>query len=77
MSSKIKTADELAALLAIQRALGKIIVFTNGCFDIIHTGHTRYLDQAKTCGDVLVIGLNSDSSVRAIKGEKLPINGQD
>lgn len=76
MPSKIKNQDELSTFLRALRSVGKKIVFTNGCFDIIHTGHTRYLDQAKAYGDILVIGLNSDSSVRAIKGEKRPINGQ-
>jgi D-beta-D-heptose 7-phosphate kinase/D-beta-D-heptose 1-phosphate adenosyltransferase len=50
------------------------IVFTNGCFDIIHTGHTRYLEKARSFGEVLVVAINSDSSVRLIKGEKRPIN---
>lgn len=77
MLSKIKTPDDLAALLSVLRSVGKTIVFTNGCFDIIHTGHTRYLNQAKAYGDILVIGLNSDSSVRGIKGDKRPINGQE
>jgi rfaE bifunctional protein nucleotidyltransferase chain/domain len=49
------------------------VVFTNGCFDILHTGHTRYLQQAKNLGDLLVVGLNSDASVRKLKGEKRPI----
>lgn len=74
MHSKIKAANELLPLLAILRAAGKTIVFTNGCFDIIHTGHTRYLATAKSFGDVLVVAVNSDSSVRLIKGEKRPIN---
>ncbi len=56
----------------LQRAGGKI-VFTNGCFDIIHAGHVRYLRKAKACGDILVVGLNSDSSVRKIKGQERPI----
>ncbi len=77
MLSKVKSAEDLAVLLDVLRSMGKRIVFTNGCFDIIHTGHTRYLNQAKAYGDILVVGLNSDSSVRAIKGEKRPINGQD
>jgi D-beta-D-heptose 7-phosphate kinase/D-beta-D-heptose 1-phosphate adenosyltransferase len=76
MSSKIMTADELRPLLAILRAAGKQIVFTNGCFDIIHTGHTRYLAIARSLGDVLVVAVNSDSSVRTIKGAKRPINSQ-
>ncbi len=51
----------------------KRVVFTNGCFDIIHAGHVRYLNKAKALGDILVVGLNSDSSVRTIKGPKRPI----
>ncbi|MCX5833065.1 MAG: D-glycero-beta-D-manno-heptose 1-phosphate adenylyltransferase [Deltaproteobacteria bacterium] len=52
---------------------GKKIIFTNGCFDILHTGHTRYLREARKLGDILVVGVNSDASVRAIKGSKRPI----
>ena len=52
---------------------GRTVVFTNGCFDILHQGHVRYLSQAKRCGDYLVIGLNSDQSVRAIKGPNRPL----
>ena len=74
MHKKIKTVQELLPLLAILRATGKKIVFTNGCFDLIHTGHTRYLAKAKSLGDVLVVAVNSDESVRVIKGEKRPIN---
>ena len=70
MLSKIKTVDELRPLLEILRSTGKKIVFTNGCFDLIHTGHTRYLAKAKTYGDILVVAVNSDASVRVIKGEK-------
>lgn len=54
------------------RRQGKKIVFTNGCFDLIHIGHVRYLQQARECGDCLVLGINSDESIRAIKGEKRP-----
>jgi rfaE bifunctional protein nucleotidyltransferase chain/domain len=74
MLGKIKTVAELLPLLAILRAAGKKIVFTNGCFDIIHTGHTRYLATARSLGDVLVVAVNSDASVHRIKGEKRPIN---
>ena len=56
---------------------GKKIVFTNGCFDILHVGHLRYLKKAKSFGDVLVVALNSDSSTRALKGETRPINNQN
>jgi rfaE bifunctional protein nucleotidyltransferase chain/domain len=76
MHSKIKTAQELRPLLEILRATGKKIVFTNGCFDLIHTGHTRYLTKAKSYGDILIVAVNSDASVRAIKGSKRPINGE-
>ncbi len=76
MPGKIKTTAELKPLLGILRSTGKKIVFTNGCFDLIHAGHTRYLAAAKTLGDVLVVAVNSDSSVRTIKGEKRPINSQ-
>jgi len=77
MQSKIKTIGELQSLLDILRATGTKIVFTNGCFDLIHTGHTRYLALAKSFGDILVVAVNSDASVRRIKGEKRPINPQD
>ncbi len=76
MLNKIKTVQELRPLLEILRAVGKKIVFTNGCFDIIHTGHTRYLATARSLGDVLIVAANSDSSVRVIKGEKRPVNPQ-
>jgi len=56
---------------------GKKVVFTNGCFDIIHAGHVDYLEKAKTLGDVLIVGLNSDASVRRIKGSERPINPQN
>jgi rfaE bifunctional protein nucleotidyltransferase chain/domain len=76
MQTKIKTVQELRPLLDILRATGKKIVFTNGCFDIIHTGHTRYLAIARSFGDLLVVAVNSDASVRTIKGDKRPINTQ-
>jgi rfaE bifunctional protein nucleotidyltransferase chain/domain len=76
MLAKIKTPVELRLLLAILRSTGKKIVFTNGCFDIIHTGHTRYLAKARSLGDVLVVAVNSDASVKTIKGDKRPINSE-
>lgn len=76
MHKKIKTTGETLPLLAILRAAGKKIVFTNGCFDIIHTGHTRYLAKAKSLGDILIVAVNSDASVRMIKGDKRPINSE-
>lgn len=59
------------------RQRGKQIVFTNGCFDILHAGHVRYLTTAKSFGDVLIVGLNTDESVRRLKGANRPINTQD
>ncbi len=59
------------------RRKNKKIVFTNGCFDIIHAGHVRYLTAAKNFGDVLIVGLNTDESVRRLKGANRPINNQD
>ncbi|MBR0261670.1 MAG: D-glycero-beta-D-manno-heptose 1-phosphate adenylyltransferase [Selenomonadaceae bacterium] len=59
------------------RRQNKKIVFTNGCFDIIHAGHVRYLTAAKNFGDVLIVGLNTDDSVKRIKGANRPINNQD
>jgi rfaE bifunctional protein nucleotidyltransferase chain/domain len=55
----------------------KIVVFTNGCFDILHSGHVRYLAAAKRLGDLLVVGLNGDASVRELKGEGRPLNSQE
>ena len=74
MHNKIKTVQDLRPLLDILRAAGKKSVFTNGCFDLIHTGHTRYLSKAKSFGDLLIVAVNSDASVRGIKGDKRPIN---
>ena len=65
------------AQIAVHRSQGRKIVFTNGCFDILHSGHVTYLNQAKEQGDVLVIGLNSDNSVRRLKGPNRPINDLD
>jgi D-beta-D-heptose 7-phosphate kinase/D-beta-D-heptose 1-phosphate adenosyltransferase len=71
--SKLKTIDELKTLLARQREEGRRIVWTNGCFDILHVGHITYLQRAAALGDILVVGLNSDASVRAVKGPERPI----
>ena len=59
------------------RKLNKKIVFTNGCFDILHAGHVRYLSAAKEFGDILIVGLNNDSSVKMLKGENRPINPEN
>lgn len=72
-SSKIIELNEFIKKLKSIRSDGKRIVFTNGCFDILHVGHVRYLQRAKAEGDILVIGLNSDRSVHVIKGAKRPV----
>jgi D-beta-D-heptose 7-phosphate kinase/D-beta-D-heptose 1-phosphate adenosyltransferase len=69
---KIKTVQDMGALVSREKKLGKKIVFTNGCFDIMHAGHIKYLQKAKTLGDILVLGLNSDDSIRRIKGQGRP-----
>ncbi len=68
---------ELEALLKKLRGENKTIVTTNGCFDILHVGHVRYLEKAKSFGDVLIVALNSDKSVRSIKGEGRPVNNEN
>ena len=73
---KIFSAEQLAERLARLRRQGKRIVFTNGCFDLIHSGHIYMLAQAKTFGDILVVGLNTDASVKRLKGDKRPILDQ-
>jgi len=72
----IKTLAEITTLSKELKAKANKIVFTNGCFDLLHAGHVRYLETAKSFGDVLIVGLNSDQSVSALKGNNRPINGQ-
>ena len=72
-STKILSLELLQKELAVHKAAGKQSVFTNGCFDILHAGHVRYLTAARAEGDILVVGLNSDASVRIIKGRKRPL----
>jgi D-beta-D-heptose 7-phosphate kinase/D-beta-D-heptose 1-phosphate adenosyltransferase len=74
LDEKIVGIDRLCEKLAADRLSGKTIVFTNGCFDILHAGHVRYLAEARSLGDVLVVGLNSDDSVRRLKGPTRPLN---
>ena len=71
---KVTTLAGLLPMLARLKKAGKKIVFTNGCFDILHLGHTRYLQEAHALGDVLVIGMNTDISVRKLKGPGRPVN---
>ena len=67
---------EITALVEAEKAKGKTVVLTNGCFDILHAGHVRYLSSARAVGDCLVLGLNSDASVRRLKGPSRPINNE-
>ncbi|MBC8041994.1 MAG: D-glycero-beta-D-manno-heptose 1-phosphate adenylyltransferase [Rhizobacter sp.] len=70
------TLDEAKAFAAFHKSQGKTLVFTNGCFDILHAGHVQYLSKAKAMGDVLVVAINSDKSVKRLKGERRPINSE-
>jgi D-beta-D-heptose 7-phosphate kinase/D-beta-D-heptose 1-phosphate adenosyltransferase len=72
-STKRKTLQELTVLVKNLKSQGKRVVFTNGCFDLLHIGHIKFLQQARECGDCLIVALNSDSSVRALKGPPRPI----
>jgi D-beta-D-heptose 7-phosphate kinase/D-beta-D-heptose 1-phosphate adenosyltransferase len=71
--AKYKSVDELSAISAQARKAGRVVVFTNGCFDLVHRGHIHLLRQAKALGDILIVGLNSDISVKTIKGPDRPI----
>jgi len=77
IESHIKTFEEIEKTVLRLKKQNKKIVFTNGCFDILHKGHVQYLDKAKSFGDVLILGLNSDASVSALKGPNRPINCED
>ncbi len=72
----IKTWDEISTIVKELKYKDKKIVFTNGCFDILHIGHIKYLEKSKSFGDILILGLNSDDSIRRLKGENRPINTQ-
>lgn len=74
---KLINRDQIAELVRNSKAAGNTIVFTNGCFDIIHAGHVRYLAEARKLGGSLIVGLNSDRSVRELKGPTRPVNHQD
>jgi len=73
MTPKLKTVSELAQLAAAARREGRRVVFTNGCFDLLHIGHTRYLQEARALGDLLIVAINSDASVSALKGPERPL----
>ena len=73
MNGKVVPREELKKICEVARKTNQHIVFTNGCLDILHVGHVRYLKQSKALGDILVVGINSDSSVRSIKGTRRPL----
>ena len=76
-ADKIRDLEELVRVVRERRALGHRVVFTNGCFDLIHRGHTRLLQRARELGDLLIVGLNSDTSVRSLKGPSRPVLSQE
>ena len=73
----IKSFDEIDRIVKRAKEHGQRVVFTNGCFDILHVGHVKYLQEAKSFGDILIVGLNSDASVRELKGPSRPVNTED
>lgn len=77
VDEKRVSVEQLARIRAQLGALGERLVFTNGCFDLLHVGHVRYLEQARALGDALVVAVNADESVRALKGPSRPINNED
>jgi len=77
INKHIKTWDEISSIVKDLKNKNKKIIFTNGCFDILHIGHVKYLEESKSFGDTLILGLNSDNSVRRLKGENRPISPQD
>ena len=74
---KLKTQAELRVLISRAQAQGRTVVFANGCFDLIHVGHIRYLRAARALGDLLVVGINSDAAVRALKGPGRPLMNEE
>src|SRR6058998_1958640 len=74
MSEKIVDQDRLASIAEALRKQGRKLVLTNGCFDLLHVGHVRYLQAARALGDALVVAINGDESVRALKGQGRPLN---
>ncbi|MEP6809182.1 MAG: adenylyltransferase/cytidyltransferase family protein [Chthoniobacterales bacterium] len=74
MKSKIVGADELAKIASDLRGAGQRLVVTNGCFDLLHVGHVRYLQTARSLGDILAVAVNGDASVRTLKGDGRPLN---
>jgi len=76
-NNKIKNVQEIKTIIKKAKKQSKKVVFTNGCFDILHVGHTKLLNEAKSFGDILILGLNTDNSIRKLKGSTRPINNQE
>jgi len=76
MNNKLKTWEEIKKISLELKEKSEKIIFTNGCFDILHAGHIKYLSEAKNLGDILILGLNSDASVKRLKGNDRPINNE-
>ena len=76
LHAKLKEIDELRALVVDAKRAGRTVVFANGCFDVLHVGHIRYLQGARAQGDLLIVGINSDRSVRALKGAGRPLQSE-
>ncbi len=77
MKTKVKALEEITAIVSQHQKAGRKVVFANGCFDLLHVGHIRYLEAARALGDVLVLGLNGDESVRLLKGSGRPLMRQE
>ena len=77
MKEKIVNAEQLAAVATKMRDTGRKLVLTNGCFDLLHVGHVRYLESARALGDALAVAINGDESVRTLKGEGRPLNREE
>ncbi|MCX5706189.1 MAG: D-glycero-beta-D-manno-heptose 1-phosphate adenylyltransferase [Candidatus Omnitrophica bacterium] len=73
INQKIKTLNKLKAIVSGIKRHGKVVVFTNGCFDLLHYGHAKYLEDAKRKGDILIVAVNSDASIKKIKGKLRPV----
>ncbi len=76
-TAPIKNLKELQTIVEEQKGKGRRVIFANGCFDLLHVGHIRYLTQARALGDLLIVGVNDDASTRALKGEERPLMGQE
>jgi len=76
VSGKLKSGAEIKLIRAEAKRQGRSVVFTNGCFDLLHRGHVHMLREAKACGDILIVAINSDRSVKAIKGPNRPVLGE-